>query len=144
MAARAIGRQDPDEFGEPHAGSVLLDQTGSPEPAAPLAQPASDIDHAVISQIGERCCAGAARLFRIGFAHHIGSMPEFDDEARAELVRLLRTTIDADRFPLSPRIQALKRALDAFDPQPERTPFPAPSAGTPSGVMRKKLGRGRR
>jgi hypothetical protein len=34
------------------------------------------------------------------------------DEERAELIELLRDTIDRDRFPLSPRIKLLRSILE--------------------------------
>jgi hypothetical protein len=40
---------------------------------------------------------------------------------------LLRETIAADRFPLSPRIKSLKAILDKLDPPPPRpAPLPPP------------------
>ena len=46
-----------------------------------------------------------------------------DDEAAA-LTRLLTNTIDADRYPLSPRIQTLKAILGKIRPEPVREPLP--------------------
>jgi hypothetical protein len=46
-----------------------------------------------------------------------------DDEAAA-LARLLSNTIDADRYPLSPRIQTLKTILGKIRPEPAREPLP--------------------
>ena len=40
------------------------------------------------------------------------------DADRAELARLLRRSIAADRYPLSPRIRKLKSALAKLDPAP--------------------------
>jgi hypothetical protein len=48
------------------------------------------------------------------------------DEA-AVLTRLLRDTIDGDRYPLSPRIRTLQGILDKIEPPPAREPLPPPS-----------------
>ena len=37
---------------------------------------------------------------------------DLTDDETAALARLLKSTIDADRYPLSPRIQTLKAILD--------------------------------
>jgi hypothetical protein len=54
----------------------------------------------------------------------------FTPEERGELLKLLRDTIAADRFPLSQRIRYLKSALAKLDPAaapaPAAEPFPAP------------------
>jgi hypothetical protein len=49
---------------------------------------------------------------------HIRLMPEenLTPEERGELLKLLRDTIAADRFPLSQRIRNLKAALAKPDP----------------------------
>jgi hypothetical protein len=39
------------------------------------------------------------------------------DDEKAALIELLRVTIDRDRFPLSPQIRMLKRALAKIEPQ---------------------------
>ena len=41
-------------------------------------------------------------------------------DERGELLKLLRDTIAADRYPLSRRIRNLKAALPKLDPQPQR------------------------
>jgi len=48
----------------------------------------------------------------------------------AALARLLTTTIDADRYPLSPRIQTLKAILAKIRPEPARQPLPPPPRAT--------------
>jgi hypothetical protein len=48
-----------------------------------------------------------------------------EDEAGA-LARLLTNTIDADRYPLSPRVQLLKGILAKIRPEPVREPLPEP------------------
>jgi hypothetical protein len=69
-------------------------------------------------------------------------MPPLDltEEDRAELVRLLRDTIEADRFALSPRIRGLKRILAKLAPRPAAPePLPPPKPSTrPSAAMAKK------
>jgi len=54
---------------------------------------------------------------------------ELNDDDKAILATLLRETINADRFPLSPRVRALQRVLDKLDPpapRPELMPAPKP------------------
>jgi hypothetical protein len=46
------------------------------------------------------------------------------DEETAALARLLTTTIDDDRYPLSPRVQTLKAILAKIRPEPAREPLP--------------------
>ena len=46
------------------------------------------------------------------------------DEETAALARLLTSTIDADRYLLSPRIQMLKGILAKIGPEPTREPLP--------------------
>ena len=50
---------------------------------------------------------------------------DLTDEDTAALTRLLTNTIDADRYPLSPRIQTLKGILGKIRPEPAREPLPA-------------------
>jgi hypothetical protein len=49
---------------------------------------------------------------------------DLSDEETAALARLLTTTIDDDRYPLSPRVQALKAILAKIRPEPVRQPLP--------------------
>jgi hypothetical protein len=49
---------------------------------------------------------------------------DLSDEETAALTRLLSNTIDADRYPLSPRIQTLKAILGKIRPEPVREPLP--------------------
>jgi hypothetical protein len=49
---------------------------------------------------------------------------DLTDDETAALTRLLTNTIDADRYPLSPRIRALKGILDKIEPPPVREPLP--------------------
>jgi len=67
-------------------------------------------------------------------------VPDLEAAERAALVVLLRETIAADRFPLSPRIRALKRILDKLNPPAAKAqPHPPPKPpGEPSWARRKK------
>jgi hypothetical protein len=56
---------------------------------------------------------------------------------REALARFLRSAINADRYPRSPRLAPLKAILAKPDPQPQAQPVPPPAA-TPSGVMTRK------
>jgi hypothetical protein len=49
---------------------------------------------------------------------------ELTDEQTEALIRELSHTIDGDRYPLSPRIVALKEILGQLRPEPEREPLP--------------------
>ena len=56
-------------------------------------------------------------------------LPNLTDDEQAELVRLLRDAIAADRYFLAPRAKRLKSILAKLDPaSTERTvtPYPAP------------------
>ena len=62
------------------------------------------------------------------------------DQDRTDLARFLREAIEADRFPLSPRVRRLKELLAKIDPTttPAVTPYPAPKPpGHPSMVLAK-------
>jgi hypothetical protein len=66
-------------------------------------------------------------LAGIGTQSHLTIMaPDLTDGEIAALTRLLREKIDNDRYPLSPRIQALKGILAKFRPEPPRQPLPPP------------------
>jgi Molybdopterin-binding domain of aldehyde dehydrogenase len=59
----------------------------------------------------------------------------------ADLARFLREAIEADRYPLSPRVRRLKALLAKIDPAPApaATPLPPPKPpGRPSLVLAKK------
>ena len=49
---------------------------------------------------------------------------DLTEEETAALARLLTNTIDADHYPLSPRIQLLKGILAKIRPESAREPFP--------------------
>ena len=49
---------------------------------------------------------------------------DLTEEETAALARLLTNTIDADRYPLSPRIQLLKGILAKIRPELAREPLP--------------------
>jgi hypothetical protein len=49
---------------------------------------------------------------------------DLNDDETAALTRLLTNTIDADRYPLSPRIQILKAIRAKVRPEPVREPLP--------------------
>jgi len=55
------------------------------------------------------------------------------EEDRADLARILRDVIDADRYPFSPKVRRLKELLEKIDPEPKPdvTPHPPPR---PAGV----------
>jgi hypothetical protein len=52
-----------------------------------------------------------------------------NDEEKLALLNLLVETIEADRYPVSPRIQALRRVLAKFGPM---RPAPLPPARPPT------------
>ncbi len=63
------------------------------------------------------------------------------DDDRTDLARFLRGAIEADRYPLSPRVRRLKELLAKIDPTtaPAVTPYPAPKPpGQPSHLLAKK------
>ena len=49
---------------------------------------------------------------------------DLTEEETAALARLLTNTIDADRYPLSPRIRLLKGILAKIRPESAREPLP--------------------
>ena len=64
--------------------------------------------------------------------------PHLDDADFAVLVALLKQTIAADRYPLSPRMKRLRAILDKLEPPPARPgPCPPPKPpGTPTRSWR--------
>jgi hypothetical protein len=65
---------------------------------------------------------------------------ELSEVERAALVELLRQTIGASRYPLSPRVKMLKAVLAKMEPPaPISQPFPPPKASErPSLALAKK------
>ena len=65
---------------------------------------------------------------------------DFSDGDRSTLAVLLRQTIAADPFSLSPRIRQLRAILAKLEPPPARPqPYPAPKpAGEPSLLLTRK------
>jgi hypothetical protein len=56
---------------------------------------------------------------------HLQIMPlDLTDDETAALERLLRETIDGDRYPLSQRVLTLKAILAKIRPEPVRKPLP--------------------
>src|SRR3982074_2378207 len=63
-------------------------------------------------------------------------LPDLTDDERAELVRLLRDAIAADRYFLSPQVKRLKSILAKVDPaSAERTVAPYPAPGRAAAPM---------
>jgi len=96
-------------------------------------------------------CLPQRQRLRLAFASapgHIQSMPlpDLAPEEYAEVVRLVRSAIEDDRYPLSARVRQLRAILDKLEPPaPKPIPFPAPKpAGTPSLVYAKLRGGRRR
>jgi hypothetical protein len=56
---------------------------------------------------------------------------DLSDDQTAAPARLLRKTIDDDRYPLSPRIRLLQVILDKIDPPRAREPLPPLKAYEP-------------
>ena len=51
---------------------------------------------------------------------------DLTDDETAALARILRNTIDEDRFPYSPRLAPLKAILATIDPPKPRPELPPP------------------
>ena len=67
---------------------------------------------------------------------------DLSPEDRAAIAELLRDTIKADQFPLSPRIKRMREILHKIDPpEPEPFRFPPLKQGRPSQVLRKQAPR---
>jgi hypothetical protein len=69
---------------------------------------------------------------------------DLNDDETAALTRLLTNTIDADRYPLSPRVQMLKSILGKVRPEPVREPLPPPKQYAPpraTATRRRRAGR---
>ena len=72
----------------------------------------------------------AGRLAIPFSTRHISIMVEenLTPDERVAVVKLLRDTIAADNYPLSPRIRRLKTALAKLDPEPAVAAEPYPPA----------------
>jgi hypothetical protein len=73
-------------------------------------------------------------------------LPYLTDDEQAELVRLLRDTIAADKYFLSPQVKRLKSILAKLEPEPASavTPYPAPRPSAEPSLLYQKLRGGRR
>src|SRR5260370_639744 len=60
------------------------------------------------------------------------------DAERANLARFVREAIEADRFPLSPRVRRLRALLAKIDPATAPAVVPLPPPSRPSLVLAKK------
>ena len=70
------------------------------------------------------------------------SEPNLTHDDKAILAGLLRDTIAADRYPLSPRVRSLKAILDKLDPPaPRAEPYPSPKPWVNSMIGQRKRGR---
>jgi hypothetical protein len=64
---------------------------------------------------------------------------DLTDADLAAIAQLLRETIAADRFPLSPRVRRWQAILDKLEPPaPKPEPPPLKPPGTPSRALAKK------
>ena len=80
-------------------------------------------------------------------APHISAIqPNLSPEDYAAIAALLRDTMAADRFPLSPRVRTWKAILDKLEPpEPKREPLPPlKPPGEPSMVVARMRGTKRR
>jgi hypothetical protein len=74
----------------------------------------------------------ARGLAAFGKRTHLAVMMlDLTEEETDALAKLLRRTVDDDRYPLSPRIQMLKAILAKFRPKPVREPLPPPKVYAP-------------
>jgi hypothetical protein len=74
---------------------------------------------------------------------HIGSMNlELSDLQTEALIRELSQIVQNDRYPLSPRIVALKEILAQLRPEPEREPLPPSRHYEPPSKVRWRPRRG--
>src|SRR3954452_11088095 len=93
---------------------------------------------------GAAKCRRPERLLVPSSDRHIGAMLDenLSPDERGELLKLLRDTIAADRYPLSRRIRNLKSVLAKLDPQPEPVvvPLPPPRPWVNSMIGQRKRG----
>ncbi len=74
-------------------------------------------------------------------------LPDLTPEEYAEIVRLVRSAIDGERYVLSPRVKRLRSILAKLDPTQSATvtPYPAPRpSAEPSHLYAKLRGVRRR
>ena len=74
-------------------------------------------------------------------------LPDLSPEEYAEVVRLVRTAVDSDRYPLSPRAKRLKSILAKLDPgcaECAVMPYPAPKRSAEPSFLYAKLRGGHR
>jgi hypothetical protein len=82
--------------------------------------------------------------YQHGFLYSRYGGPNLSDADRAELARILRRAIDADRFPLSPRVQGWKELLTRLDREPPAAAEPySPPKGWVNSTIGQRKGRGR-
>jgi hypothetical protein len=65
---------------------------------------------------------------------------DLTDEETAALTRLIHGAIDADRYPLSRRVQLWKGILAKIRPEPVREPLPPPKTYAPPRAGRRRRG----
>ena len=67
--------------------------------------------------------------------------PDLTPEEYAEMVRLVRSAIDGERYVLSPGVKRLKNILAKLDPVPSAmvTPYPAPRPSAEPSFLYAKL-----
>jgi hypothetical protein len=68
--------------------------------------------------------------------------PDLTDEETDALARLLRDTIDADHYPLSPRVQMWKGILAKIRPETKPEPLPPLRSYEPPRFIRGRRRRG--
>ena len=68
---------------------------------------------------------------------------DLDDEENLALLNLLTDAIETDRYPLSPRVQVLRRILAKFGPIGPRPPRPARPTTTEERDTRRRSPRAR-
>jgi hypothetical protein len=69
---------------------------------------------------------------------------DLTDDEKLALVALLRDTIAANRFPLSPQIRALKAILAQLEPRARPEPLPPMRQGERSTIVAKRRRSARR
>jgi hypothetical protein len=67
-------------------------------------------------------------------------MLDLTEEEADALAELVSRTIDADRYPLSPRIQTLKAIFAKLRREPIREPLPPPKHYEPPRAGRRRRG----